>query len=121
MFWSLVSQVCPVSGTTHEYSHLICHIQDKCWSLYVGRDQGIRAPHYDVPHPQPDARMDSTPWIWTFDQDKSPYEQPSNLSRAFVSQVGLMTIACDIMDVVYGMKSSSRRGGLNLGRVADLQ
>lgn len=95
--------------------------KDKCWSLYVGRDQGIRAPHYDVVDPVPDESMDATPWVWTYDHDQGPYEQPSNLSRSFVQQVALMKIACDIMDVVYGMKSVSRRGGLNLGRVADLQ
>lgn len=105
-------------------------VQDKCWSLYVGRDQGIRAPHYDVSEPQIDTKMDSAPWTWTFPTKSAaggvqrvPYSQDSNLSRAFVLQVDLMKIAAAIMDEVYSMRSTSKRngGGISLSRVQDLQ
>lgn len=98
-----------------------CLTKDKCWSLYVGRDQGIRAPHYDVIDAGISDEMDATPWIWTYGPDQPPLEQPSYLSQSFVQQVSLMKIGAAILDVVYSMKSSSRRGGLNIGRVSDIQ
>ncbi|KAF8316126.1 hypothetical protein DL93DRAFT_2078382 [Clavulina sp. PMI_390] len=93
--------------------------QDKCWSFYVGRDQGIRDPHYDVADATINDEMDQSPWIWQYDPQQPAVEQPSYLSHSFVQQVSLMKISEAIMDVVYSM-CSSRRGGLNIAKVSDV-
>ena len=87
----------------------------------MGRDHGIRAPHYDVADPLVNEDMDNTPWTWTFEDGLVPHEQPSYLSRSFVQAISLMKIAGEINDVVYSIQSYARRGGLNIGKVADLQ
>lgn len=125
VFWSLLSQVCTLSPLACTTTDGYRHHQDKCWSLYVGRDQGIRAPYYDVGDPQTDSNMDAVPWTWTFPSSSGQrvaHSQDSNLSRSFVSQVELMKIAGMIMDEVYSMRSTSKRngGGINLSRVQDL-
>jgi len=87
----------------------------------VGRDQGIRVPHYDVVDPPVSGRMDNTVWTWVYDDERAPYQQPSYLSQSFVQQVSLMKIAGSIIDVVYSMQSYAREGRLHIGKVIDLQ
>ncbi|KAF9505720.1 hypothetical protein BS47DRAFT_1353701 [Hydnum rufescens UP504] len=80
--------------------------QDKCWSLYVGRDEGLRYRYLDIPEPE----VDPVPeWDYT-----------STMSTSFLWQVKLMKIASSIMDVVYGMTGVARRG-IDLAQVAQLQ
>ena len=101
------------------------HIQDKCWSLYVGRDQGLRYTHFDIPEPgvDPVPHWDrSIPDVSALDGETNPVtvSRASTLSVSFLWQVKLMKIASSIMDVVYGTTSASRRG-IDLARVAQLQ
>jgi hypothetical protein len=126
VFWSIFCQVGLTVHTGHDLSHKVNGLlQDKCWSLYVGRHEGLRYLYLDIPEPE----VDPVPeWDYSMPERNAPdgrtnptlVFKASNMSTSFLWQVKLMKIASSIMDVVYGMTGVARRG-IDLAQVAQLQ
>ena len=127
VFWSLFCQVgvAVENMITNLPDEVHAYIQDKCWSLYVGRDQGLRYSQLDIPEPEVDLvpHWDrSTPGAHVLDKEANPMSvaRASTQSVSFLWQVRLMKISSSIMDVVYGTTGVSR-GGIDLAQVTKLQ
>jgi hypothetical protein len=86
--------------------------QDKCWSVYVGRDFSVPYPR-TLPYPEAVEVHDQAPWVWKrpyppgaslelLEKDMQRVPLPNKTGHAFVETTKLCVLATRIMDVVYG-------------------
>ena len=94
MFWMTFAQV--RVSSCHRLL-LICILQDKCWSIYVGRDAGVRPPQTSLPIPE-DPSLDAEDWVW---RERDEISRKSYLSLTFGATVRLFLLATNVMDAVY--------------------